>query len=66
MQPARTPTPSGLKSVRENCSFAPLGLLISHLPSHGLRRGLHSYAALRLNPEPRSTMSPKIWFSRIF
>ncbi len=26
------------------------GLLISYLPSHGLRRGLHSCAALRLNP----------------
>jgi hypothetical protein len=37
-----------LKCVRENYSFAPLGL--HDLPhfTHGLRRGLHSYAASRL------------------
>jgi len=33
--------------MRENSSFAPLGL--DHLPhSHGLRRGLYSFAASRL------------------
>ena len=30
-------------------SFAPLGLCLSATFSHGLRRGLHSYAAPRLN-----------------
>ena len=30
-------------------SFAPLGLGLGRLPTHGLRRGLHSYAASRLN-----------------
>jgi len=29
-------------------SFAPLGLTPHMLASHGLRRGLHSFAALRL------------------
>lgn len=32
-------------------SFAPPGLLALVLFSHGLRHGLHSYAALRLKPE---------------
>jgi hypothetical protein len=38
----------GLKSVREHSSFAPLGL--DHFPrcTHGLRRGLHSFGASRL------------------
>jgi hypothetical protein len=44
----RTPV-SSLRSLCHSCSFAPPGL--GHLPlgTHGLRRGLHSYAALRLN-----------------
>ncbi len=29
-------------------SFAPPGLVLSLLPTHGLRRGLHSFAASRL------------------
>jgi hypothetical protein len=33
--------------LRENWSFAPLGLVRLRL-THGLRRGLHSYAASRL------------------
>src|ERR1019366_1704859 len=37
-----------LKCVRENYSFAPLGLHNLPLFTHGLRRGLHSYAASRL------------------
>ena len=36
-----------LKSVGEDRSFPPLGLVPSDFP-HGLRRGLHSYAASRL------------------
>jgi hypothetical protein len=31
-----------------NCSFAPLGLNGVHFTAHGLRRGLHSFAASRL------------------
>jgi hypothetical protein len=38
----------GFKSVRENCPFAPSGLVPSHFLPHGLRRGLHSDAASRL------------------
>src|ERR1019366_1259913 len=55
---AMTQTPPGLESllplfpalkrVRENYSFAPLGLHDLPLFTHGLRRGLHSYAASRL------------------
>src|SRR5260370_28148350 len=35
------------KCTRENRSFAPRGLGVFHI-SHGLRGGLHSYAASRL------------------
>ena len=42
---------SGLKSVRENHSFAPSGLVLLPLSSHGSRRGLHSGAASRLKAE---------------
>jgi hypothetical protein len=38
----------GLKCVRENLSFALTGLALAPLSTHGLRRGLHSCAALRL------------------
>jgi hypothetical protein len=31
-----------------DCSFAPLGAGVFFLLAHGLRRGLHSSAALRL------------------
>jgi hypothetical protein len=41
--------PSGLKRLRENVSFAPSGLVNLTISTHGLRRGLHSVAALRLN-----------------
>ena len=37
----------GLKSVPENSSFAPLGL-VHFSRTNGLRRGLHSFAASRL------------------
>ena len=36
--------------MRENSSYAPLGLADFPLRTHGLRRGLHSYAASRLKP----------------
>jgi len=36
------------KCVRENGSFAPLGLNHFQKPTHGLRRGLYSVAASRL------------------
>ena len=39
----------GWKSVRQNSSFAPLGLRLFPLLTHALRRGLHSFAASRLN-----------------
>ena len=38
----------GLKSVRENSSFALSGLAVFPLFTHGLRRGLYSCAASRL------------------
>jgi hypothetical protein len=37
---------------RENDSFAPSGLVPSPPSTHGLRRGLHSDAALRLGSVP--------------
>ncbi len=37
------------RSLCHSFSFAPLGLALVPLPTHGLRRGLHSYAASRLN-----------------
>jgi hypothetical protein len=40
--------PQGLKSVRENSSFAPPGLVPFQLLPQGLRHGLHSVAASRL------------------
>ena len=44
--------PQGLKSVRENYSFASLGLAhLRLLLTHGSRRGLHSYAVSRLKSE---------------
>jgi len=36
------------RCVSENCSFAPLGLAFIPYCTHGLRRGLHSFAASRL------------------
>ena len=38
----------GLKCVREDWSFAPLGLVGFPTSPHGSHRGLHSYAASRL------------------
>jgi hypothetical protein len=50
-----------LKCVGENYSFAPLGLHNLPLFTHGLRRGLHSYAASRLKILERySTASAKL------
>jgi hypothetical protein len=40
------------QSVRENYSFAPLGLAPLPLFTQGLRPGLHSFAASRLKPGP--------------
>ena len=36
------------RCVSENCSFAPLGLAFIPYCTHGLRRGLHSFAASQL------------------
>src|ERR1035438_3298877 len=50
---------SSLTSVRESFSSAPSGLRHIALPSHGLRRGLHSYAASRLIIEvPAKAIAP--------
>jgi hypothetical protein len=40
-------------------SFAPAGLRLNNLGTHGLRRGLHSFAASRLEPfdEMRRSLS---------
>jgi hypothetical protein len=35
-------------SAYDDCSFAPLGLGSFHFFTHALRRGLHSFAASRL------------------
>jgi hypothetical protein len=40
--------------VRENSSYVPSGLANFPLSTHGLRRGLHSCAASRLNLGPSS------------
>jgi hypothetical protein len=60
---------SGLEErLRESCSFAPLGLAHSRSTSHGLRRGLHSYAASRLKHGAGLkhgecfAVTPKLWF----
>jgi hypothetical protein len=39
---------SSLRSLCHSYSFAPPGLAYFPLGTHGLRRGLHSYAASRL------------------
>src|ERR1035441_7906161 len=44
----RYETRSSLRSLGRSCSFAPSGLRHVPLPTHGLRRGLHSCAASRL------------------
>src|ERR1039457_7464992 len=48
----RYETRSSLRSLGRSCSFAPSGLRHVPLPTHGLRRGLHSCAASRLLIEP--------------
>ena len=42
---------------RGSLSFAPLGLVQSPLLSHGLRRGLHSSAASRLELNRRTGLA---------
>jgi hypothetical protein len=49
--------PQGLKRVRENSSFAPLGLHHLSTYTHGLRRGLYSYAASRLKSDDSGPLS---------
>src|ERR1035438_1259685 len=48
----RYETRSSLRSLCRSCSFAPSGLCHVPLPTHGLRRGLHSCAASRPLIEP--------------
>jgi hypothetical protein len=47
-----TPHSGGSTSCVRLSSFAPLGLGRFIHPTHGLRRGLHSYAASRLLASP--------------
>jgi uncharacterized membrane protein YgcG len=42
---------AALETVRMSGSFAPLGLALLPLLTHGLRRGLHSFAASRLKTD---------------
>ncbi len=48
---------------RESKSFAPAGAGSVPAFTHGLRRGLHSYAALRLKPAIFCSFSGGIWAS---
>jgi hypothetical protein len=54
---------SSLPSLSGNFSFAPSGLGDLSLITHGLRRGLHSFAASRLRPADNcSIVIGKPWF----
>jgi hypothetical protein len=55
--------PVGMTIGRESKSFAPAGAGSVPAFTHGLRRGLHSYAALRLKPAIFCSFSGGIWVS---
>jgi len=50
----------GFWRVRENSSFAPLGLIGFPTFTHGLRRGLRSFAAPQLDLGAGLTVSRKV------